>query len=359
MLTINYITYTLPELNHLVAVKLHSADTPQWERDIYTFIQEWLNEKDCIVVNTSGSTGLPKPIELKKEWLIYSATQTCKFFNLTHQSTAILCLPAAYIAGKMMIVRAFVSGMNLITVEPTGNPLNNQSISKYVNQHYDFTAITPFQLAQSLESLKVNPTVKSIIVGGGEISHALENEIQSISVDIYATYGMTETSSHIALRKVNGRDRDDFYTVIGETEIDIDSRGCLVISNPNLFDGMLITNDIVEIINPKKFRWLGRFDNVINSGGIKIMPEEVESKIGNLRPETMIITEINDVSLGKAIVLVIETDEIIEKERLELLSRIKSLVGPYSCPKHIYAINSIPRTLNGKVNRLALKELIT
>jgi o-succinylbenzoate---CoA ligase len=341
-------------LLQLAASKLQSFDTPAWEKDIYTFIEEWLNEKDHIVVNTSGSTGTPKSIELKKEWVKYSAQQTCSFFNLNSISTALLCLPAAYIAGKMMIVRAFVSGLNLISVEPTGNPFH----SLPTNHPIDFSAITPFQLNQSINILKSNSPIKKLIVGGGEISRELEKEVSDISVDIFATYGMTETSSHIALRKVNGNDKKDYYTVIGDTKINLDSRECLTIKNPYLFDGELITNDLVEIIDENSFRWLGRYDNIINSGGIKIMPEEIEKAIGNLRSETMIVSEIDDKKLGSAIVLVLEVEELSELEKLSLLSEIKSLIKPYANPKHVFTLNSIPRTSNGKIDRVAVKAII-
>lgn len=371
MLKINNIQYKRSELLQLSASKLKSDDTLSWEKDIYTFIQEWLNKKDHIVVKTSGSTGEPKSIELKKEWVKYSAQQTCNFFNLNSKSTALLCLPSAYIAGKMMIVRAFVSGMNLITVEPTSNPFqtsyqpdNRQAIQSSPRaesrgiQPFDFAAITPFQLSQSLESLKVNPIVKTIIVGGGEINPVLETEIQNISVDIYATYGMTETSSHIALRKVNSTDKKDYYTVIGDTKIRLDSRECLTITNQYLFDGELITNDIVEIIINNRFRWIGRIDNVINSGGVKIMPEEIEQTIGNIIPQNFAISSIPHNTLGEEVVLVVECDQMSNDEKNYLLSQLKNLVHSYSIPKHIYTLTEIPKTLTGKVDRNAIKERI-
>lgn len=377
MLKINNIYYNKSELIQLATSKLISIVTPQWEKDIYTFINEWLSDSDYIVVKTSGSTGEPKTINLKKQWLEYSANQTCKFFNLTKESTAFLCLPASYIAGKMMIARAFVSGMNLIAVEPSGNPFINQltlPTGRQVSQspdspdipivignrnrgnpQFDFTALTPFQLAESFESLKENPVVKTIIVGGGEISHWLEEKLQALPVEVFATYGMTETSSHIALRKVNGADKKDFFTVIGDTQINLDSRGCLTIKNQHLFDTELTTNDIVEIINENSFRWIGRIDNVINSGGVKIMPEEIEQSIAHLRPELMIVSSIHDSKLGELCVLVVEVENITEEEKSKLLSQIKTLVDQYQLPKKVLCTKDIPRTTNGKVDRNLLK----
>lgn len=362
MLTINNIQYSKPDLHKLCEGKINSQQTQQWERDIYLFIQDWLSDKEYIVVKTSGSTGEPKVISLKKKWLEYSATQTCNFFNLNKQSTALLCLPAAFIAGRMMIVRAFVSGMNLITVEPSSNPFINQSIippdGYRGNPPFDFIALTPFQLHQSLQTLKSNPLVKSIIVGGGEVRPSLENEVQDLPIDIYATYGMTETSSHIALRRVNGSERENFYTVIGHTSINLDNRGCLIIENPNLFDGKLITNDLVEIIDSRKFRWLGRYDNIINSGGVKIKPEEIELTIASLHPNPMVISSIPDEKLGEAVVLVMECDELSNEEKENLLKQLKNLVHPYANPKHIYTIPKLPETPTGKFDRKTLRAML-
>ena len=200
--------------------------------------------------------------------------------------------------------------------------------------------------------------VKSIIVGGGEVSPSLEKEVQELPIEIYATYGMTETSSHIALRRVNGSERKDFYTIIGHTKINVDVRGCLTIDNPYLFEGRLVTNDIVEVLNSKEFRWLGRYDNVINSGGIKIMPEEIEKSITHLRSEMMVVSSIPNDKLGDAVVLVIEGEQITEEEKLELLSQIKLLVHPYALPTQTICIAEISRTSNGKVDRQSLKRVI-
>lgn len=285
-----------------------------------------------------------------------------------------------------MIVRAFVSGMNLAIVEPTSNPFSahpfiqpsnlpqqdmrdrygelaarhsaNQPISQLANHTLDFTALTPFQLHQSLQTLQNNPLVKSIIVGGGEISPALEKEVQDLPIDIYATYGMTETSSHIALRRVNGSERKDFYTIIGDTTLNIDARGCLCIENPNLFEGRLVTNDIVEVLSSKEFRWLGRFDNIINSGGVKVMPEEVEQSIANLHPSAMVITSIPDDKLGEAVVLALESKGMTEEDKHSLLAQIKGLVHPYAQPKQIFTVPHIPKTPTGKVDRISLKGML-
>ena len=355
----NHLTYHLngkkynPEtLVQLCQQKLKVSSAGEWETHIYEFILNWLNDEDHILVNTSGSTGKPKTIALKKSQMAYSARQTCDFFQLNTESTGLLCLPAAYIAGKMMIVRGLVCGFNLITREPSGNPFAN------LNEKIDFAAITPFQLFQSLETLKNEKSVKTVIAGGGEISPDLEKEVQDIPVRIFATYGMTETSSHIALRQVNGDERSNDFQVIGETKINTDKRNCLVLENPYLFDAKLFTNDIVDVISENWFRWLGRFDNIINTGGIKVIPEEIEKTIAHLQPEVMVVSSVPDNKLGETVVLAIETEGLIEKSQENLLRQIKLLVQPYAIPQKIFCIPEFPRTDNGKINRKVLKDLL-
>jgi o-succinylbenzoate---CoA ligase len=191
------------------SVLLQDPDIPSWERDIYEFLSHWYDKNDHIVVHTSGSTGDPKPIKIKKSWMRYSAITTCNYFGLQSDSKALLCLPAAFIAGKMMIVRALEVKFDLYVCEPTGNPF------KDITEKIDFAAVTPFQLYQSLDTLHNNSIVKTLIVGGGEIPATLEAQVRDLPVEIFATYGMTETSSHVALRKVNGTNPEHAFRVIG------------------------------------------------------------------------------------------------------------------------------------------------
>ncbi len=200
--------------------------------------------------------------------------------------------------------------------------------------------------------------VKSIIVGGGEVSPSLEKEVQQLPIDIFATYGMTETSSHIALRRVNGSQRKDFYTIIGDTAIGIDNRGCLTLENKHLFEGILVTNDIVEVLNSKEFRWLGRYDYVINSGGVKIMPEEIEQSIAVLFTKTFCISSIPHKKLGEAVVLVVEAEMLSEDEKSKTLDQIEKLVHPYAMPKCIFTLTPFPKTDTGKIVRRALRKMI-
>ncbi len=328
-----------------------SGELSSWEKSIVRFVKDWLSDSEFILQQTSGSTGKPKTIKLNKKWMEYSARQTCQYFNLNESHNALLCLPVDYIAGKMMVVRSLTCGFNIYCAEPAGNPFKDIGIPM------DFVAITPFQLFQSLDTLEIAP-VKTIIVGGGEITRALENEIQNLSVEVFATYGMTETSSHVALRQANGKKRSDNFQVIGDTQISTDERNCLVLENSYLFDGKLFTNDIVEIISKNCFKWLGRFDNIINSGGIKIIPEEIENLIVHLLPDTMVVTSVPDKKLGEAIVLAIETEVISKEMKKHLLQQIKPVLHTYTMPREIICIPEFPKTATGKISRKALKDMI-
>ncbi len=350
-ITINHIRYPLAELQQLCKEK-QSGETAQWEKDIYAFIRNWLDENETLEVHTSGSTGKPKKIKLRKTWMKYSAVQTCNFFGLNQNSSALLCLPACYIAGKMMIVRAFVSGFNLITCPPEGNPFH------HLTEKVDFAAVTPFQLHQSLATLSNSPSVKTLIVGGGEISPTLSTQIRQLDINIYATYGMTETSSHIALKRVNGQNPESFYRVIGDTQIKRDDRSCLTICNPHLFEGWLVTNDLVSIEDERHFRWLGRYDNIINSGGLKISPEEIVQAVSHLRKEKMIITSKPHPKLGQAVVLVLENTALTNQEKDILEKEMKNILPVHHLPKEILCLEEFPLTATGKPDRLKIASLV-
>lgn len=351
-LILDGLNYNSNELLKLCRQKTEDLQVPQWQKDIFVFILSWLDESDHIVISTSGSTGEPKPIKLKKQWMINSATTTCNRFNLNESSKALLCLPAKYIAGQMMIVRAIVSQCDLLTTPPDSNPLQE------TGSEVDFAAVTPHQLYNSLENAWKGKNVKKLIVGGGEISTSLERRIREMPAEIYATYGMTETSSHIALRRINGPGSTTWFTLLGETRISLDKRNCLVIDAPELNDQILTTNDIVEIKDERHFRWLGRWDNVINSGGIKIIPERIEKIISGIRPERLVIVPFPDDKFGEIPVLVIETENIGISESKELLDRISTLTDKFSRPKRIISLRAFPITPTGKPDRKKIIALV-
>ena len=337
--------YSSEELK-VVAYSLIKEGEP-YEEKVGNFLIDFLDESDYVEVKTSGSTGIPKAIKLKKEHMINSAHATAKFLKLDGACTALLCLPANYIGGKMMLVRAMVLGWEIDLVPPKANPLD------HVYKRYDFCAMTPFQLDNSLGRLHL---VKKLIVGGGSISVHLNKLVQGIKTKVYETYGMTETCSHIAARRVNPKklkDGDIPFKALPKVTLKIDDRNCLIIKAPLVSDVELITNDVVEILTYKKFIWRGRYDNVINSGGIKLYPEEIEEKLSKVIGHRFFVGAIDDNALGEKLVLLVER-EFSEDAKAELTKAIKNLKGlsKFEKPKQIIFIEKFEETKSGKIHRL-------
>jgi len=320
----------------------------EWEIDIAEFIDEWLNDATYIYAETSGSTGVPKKIKLDKEKVINSALATGNFFNFKEGQSALLCISPKFIAGKLMIVRAIVWKMNLICVEPTSKPL--EYLSK--NTIIDFVAMVPLQLKNSILQLSSN-NVKTLIVGGGPVDKSLLKEIKLLKTEVYSSYGMTETITHIALRKLNGKGIKDNFTTLDGVYLSTDDRNCLVISAKKISETDVITNDIVELVNKKEFKWLGRFDNIINSGGVKINPENIEEILSKYISTPFFISSLKDEHLGEKVILIIE----IEEKEFDLNS-IKSLLPKYHSPKEVYYLREFIRTDSGKINRINTLEKI-
>jgi O-succinylbenzoic acid--CoA ligase len=310
------------------------------------FLREWFSDKKFVEVKTSGSTGKPKMIQLKKEFMKNSAKATGQFFKLFENTTALLCMSTEYIAGKMMLVRALELGWYLDIVTPASNPLKN------IDKVYDFSAMVPMQLQYALNDIE---KVKKLIVGGGVVSNELETAIQEISTEIYATFGMTETITHIAVRKLNffTDQSENYYQTLPNVSISLDDRNCLVINAPKVSDVVIKTNDVVELISDTEFKWLGRFDNVINSGGIKLHPEEIEKKLSEVISSRFFVAGIPDSILGEKLVLIIEG-----KQRTVILSEAKNL-SKYEIPKHIYFVDQFIETATKKIQRLKTLDLFS
>ncbi len=312
---------------------------------LIAFIDEWLNEKDYVVVNTSGSTGSPKPIRLKKKAMLISAQMTSNFFDLQDGYNALLCLPMDYVAGKMMIVRAIYSGVNLLVVPPSSNPFKN------IKHNIYFAAITPYQLVKSFNSLMKNK-VENIIVGGAPVTKEVSEKTQILKSKVYETYGMTETCSHIALRRVNGNNVTNAFKTLDNVKLELDKRGCLKIQVPGITNEMIVTNDVVEIIDEKHFVWLGRYDHVINSGGIKIFPEQVEKKISKIIELPFFISSQPDELLGEKVVLVLEGNTLNPGEEKELYKQLQNNLSRFELPKKILFKQKFIRTDTGKIKRI-------
>ena len=335
------------------------SHTKDFSDEIHHFLESWFSSDKNITVHTSGSTGAPKSIELKKEFVLNSAIATGKYFDLQENTTALLCLPTAYIAGKLMLIRALTLGWHLDVIAPSSNPLEK------VNKEYDFSAMVPLQLENSISKLS---KIKKLIVGGGVVSKELKTKIQDVFTVIFATYGMTETITHIAVKKLNnfpsskGRiTKQSFYQTLPNVTIYIDDRNCLVINAPKVSDEIIYTNDVVQLISDTEFEWLGRFDTVINSGGIKLHPEEIEEKLSEIITHRFFVTGIPDKKLGEKLVLVIELDSA---KNLEILLFIKNEIrnlkslSKFEIPKEIYCLRSFIETGTKKIQRIKTLNLL-
>jgi len=316
------------------------------EISIGKFLQEWLNDDDFVIVKTSGSTGKPKEIKLLKIHMINSAKATGVFFKLAEKISALLCLPANYIAGKMMLVRAMVLGWDLHIVAP-----EKDALTQYDND-YDFVAMVPYQVSHSLDALE---KVHKLIIGGGTISPELNDKLQEVDTEVFATYGMTETITHIAVRRINGLAKSTDFTALPNVKFSLDERECLVIDASTISNEKIITNDLVKLISPTSFKWLGRFDNVINSGGIKIYPEKIEEKLAPFIRLPFVIISEEDSELGERIVLVFENDGEHDTPNF---SKAFKKISKYKRPKKIYTFSKFPFTQTGKIRRDEVKRLL-
>ena len=303
----------------------------------YGFLKSFLDQSDSIVVPTSGSTGKPKQIKLQKEKMLNSAQATAAFFDLPPKTKALHCLSTDYIAGKMMWVRALSLGWHLEVVEAVSSPLKN------MNSYYDFAAMVPLQAQNSLGELH---RIEKLIVGGAPISYSLEQALAKIPVSIYQTYGMTETITHIAVKKIEKHAHA--YKSLPKVKLSVDDRDCLCIAAPGISETRIITNDIVKLISDTEFEWMGRYDTIINSGGVKLLPEQIEIKLAPFLAEPFFIAGIADKKLGSKVCLFIES-----KEPIDTIGRVlsKSSLSKYEFPKEIYFIDAFIRSNNNKVKR--------
>lgn len=311
------------------------------------FLDEWNNPKDTVEVQTSGSTGVPKCIRVEKQRMLNSACITCDFLGLKAGDTALLCMPLDYIAGKMVVVRSIERQLRLTTVEASGHPLKN------ITNSFDFAAMVPMQVYNSLQVVEEREklrTIKHLIIGGGPIDNDLQQQLSSFPNNVWSTYGMTETLSHIALRRLNGENASLWYTPFSTVSISLNANGCLVIEAPLVHEGRLETHDRAEI-RDGKFRILGRLDNVINSGGIKIQAEEVEEMLRPHIKMPYLISKCRDEKFGEVVVLLTECPD------LSLVKEICCNVLPkFWQPKHYLYTSHIPLTGTRKPARKAAEE---
>lgn len=319
-------------------------------------IRSWLSEDGKIEVKTSGSTGSPKVIVLTREQMRQSAMATGEYFSLKPGSKALLCLPLKYIAGKMMLVRAMTLGWHLQGVKPT------VTLEVPESGVFDFAAMVPLQLENNIEKLE---RIENLIVGGAPVHRKLQGEIDALSTRIFATYGMTETVTHIALRPLNlsaGRTDDrEIYTGLPGVSFEKDKRGCLVIRCRRISEKEIVTNDLVELVADNSFIWRGRIDTVINSGGLKLIPEEIERKFAESLDRRFFAAGITDRELGQKLVFVLEGE--VDGGLMDRLKRFQAKTEPsilkHELPRELIFVPSFVETESRKIDRRKTLELLT
>ncbi|MBW8049069.1 MAG: AMP-binding protein [Cytophagales bacterium] len=375
---------------------------PTNEYKTIKFCQEWMSGKTAFRVNTSGTTGKPRQITITRDHMITSAQSTGKTFGLEKGDSALVCLSTDHIAGIMMLVRGFELGLKLTVIPPTSDPLKDFPD----NIRFDFTAFVPLQLhtiiKESPEKISILNKMKAIIVGGASVNDSLEKKVQIIKAPVYNTYGMTETASHIAIRRLNGPDRSAFYKIMDGVEIGIDQRNCLKIKSAN--NKWLITNDLVEISPPTgppltpsppesekrgigetekrgrqftdspihpfidsvrnnggggfrgaAFKWLGRIDNIINSGGVKVQVEKVEAALETVMTKLkhsnrLFVTGLPHPALGKTVAVVFEGKSFSREKKEKIKKALSQVLSKYEIPRYFYYLNKFKETPSGKID---------
>ena len=316
------------------------------------FIKQWHDSGNTIEVRTSGSTGAPKVMQVEKSRMLASASATCDFLGLKRGDTALLCMSVDYIAGKMMVVRAIERGMHLVAVEPSSHPLAAPVFADEMGKKVDFAAMVPMQVFCSLQEPRERELLEQIghiIIGGGPLDEALEQELQGLKNAIWHSYGMTETLSHVALRRVSGSEASPWFTPMPGVTLSVDDNDCLVIEAPHLFSGCLVTHDVVEMEQgSQRFKVLGRSDNVINTGGVKVHIEQVERLLAGHIVQPFMITKSPDAKFGEVVVMLLQgTDDDIPAAR-EACDRY---LDKYARPKRFITVPALPMTPNGKPAR--------
>jgi o-succinylbenzoate---CoA ligase len=338
----------------------NASGEDEFEKNTISFIRDWCRGREEFVLTTSGSTGNPKSITITRRQMEWSAKATAQALPLKKGMSSLVCLDTRYIAGQMMLVRSLCVGLQIHAVTPSANPFEEHKWGKKI----DFVAFVPYQLHTILRSVyapQLN-SIETIIVGGSPLSADDEELLQTYSCRVYLTYGMTETISHIALKAINGQNRSLYFHTLPGISIRTDDRSCLIIKCPYISDEV-VTNDIVNVVNQTTFDWVGRYDNVINSGGVKIHPEKVEKLISlvfkrlNLHGR-FAVSSIPDPVLGEKAVIVTEAMEVDDTMKNEIVTALRGLLQKFELPKEILMVPSFPETDTGKLNRHELRKAL-
>lgn len=346
--------YDLASFQSFLRHRLAEETLASWERSILDFALEWCSPGVYLFeVHTSGSTAQARPVKLRRKAMVASAHATAHALGLSSGQSALLCLSADYIAGKMMIVRALELGMDFYYMQPKADVVSR------LKRDYDFAALVPMQVQDAMESghLTALNKLRCLLVGGDALFAHYLPALRQLDSKIYATYGMTETVTHIALRCLNGKAACDAYQCLEGVSVEPDEEGCLCITAPHLDIYQLHTSDIVRMEGDNRFDIVGRKDFIINTGAIKVSPEAVEQQLGDLFREPYVISYMPHKRLGKAVVLLLQSAEVLPHEQ-QLLERMKAQLPKYHAPKAIFYTFQLPRNKNGKIDRRQCAMLI-
>ncbi|MBL7951181.1 MAG: AMP-binding protein [Flavobacteriales bacterium] len=324
-----------------------SEDHP-WATALVSTLED-LGNATGLRATTSGTTGPPKRYIIPRADLMASAALTARAFDLKSRDRVLHCLPSDFVAGKMMLVRAFVLGLDLHVIDPRGSVLDHLG----TNEHFRFAAMVPLQLHRALneDRDRVEAQFETILLGGGPVSEALSVALQGLRTKVHIGYGSTETVTHVALRSLNGEGASDAFTALGDVHFGRDPRGCLVVHTPHLGVPQHVTNDLVELLDDTHFRWLGRYDNVILSGGKKIFPEQLEAKTAGVIPYAHYFTSTPDDLLGQSVLLVLECPKDEADVMNEVMPLLLTVLHPHELPRRVRTVPTFERTSGGKVIR--------
>ncbi|MCP4310236.1 MAG: AMP-binding protein [Bacteroidetes bacterium] len=386
---INGKSFTKEELLAHCHLMVHDCKNPDWYRKIFQFIELFLEPAEGpLLQRSSGTTGDPREFRMDRDSMEASARKTLSFFHLEPGERVLLCLPVDYIAGKMMVVRALVGGLNLVLTEPSSRPLED------ISGDFSFVPMVPLQVLESLKAGEKLSRCGTLLIGGGELPDSVRARLENLSTPaVFESFGMTETYTHFGLKKINGPDAHQSFKLLDGVLINTDKRGCLVVDMPGVTLGPVVTNDLVEInglkesddlvevndqkesddlveVNDQKetgrdetdpaaryFRWLGRFDNVINTGGIKVIPELLEQRISALLQTTCLVLPRPDEKLGQKMVLMVEWPEP-DAPVSDWKGLLSQHLAPHEIPKQFVPVPEIPRNASFKPDRRAASKLI-
>jgi O-succinylbenzoic acid--CoA ligase len=343
------------EINKRALGRDAAPDGPYFDK-AYQFMKNWKEGQEELMISTSGSTGIPKLISVSRERLKASARLTGKALELGEGTQALVCLNINYIGGIMMLVRGMELNWEMTIIEPVSNPF----LELPDNFHFDFSAMVPMQLAAILENnlteLKIN-SIDKLMLGGAPVSVSLQKQIEKLETSVYLSYGMTETVSHVALRRLNGPDASDDYVLLDEVVAGVDDRNCLHVKGPMTDEEVIQTNDLVEIVSERSFKWLGRADSIINSGGVKIQLDKIDRTAEEIMAELgwsnlFFSWYEKDEKLGQKLILVIESTRSV-LDGYAVLVKMRERLTPYEVPKHVYFAKQFEFTGSGKIDRIA------